>query len=67
MITIVVAVALLAVGIVLALPVEPAMELLDPVRDVAGRYGLTLDQEIGYLCLFAGDVLLVAGSLLPGI
>jgi hypothetical protein len=67
LITVALAVAFLAVGVVLALPVEPALELLEPVRDFTGRYGLTLDREIGYLCLFVGDVLLVAGSLLPGI
>jgi len=61
------AVALLAVGAILALPVTPALELLDPLRDLAGNYGLRLDRELGYLCLFAGDVLLIAGSLLPGI
>jgi len=67
LITVGLAVALLAVGAILALPVTPALELLDPLRDLAGNYGLRLDRELGYLCLFAGDVLLIAGSLLPGI
>jgi hypothetical protein len=67
LITVAIAVALLVVGAILAVPVEPAMNLLDPVRDFVGGYGLTLDREMGYLLLFAGDVLLVAGSLLPGI
>ncbi len=67
LITVGLAVALLAVGAILALPVTPPLELLDPLRDLAGNYGLRLDRELGYLCLFAGDVLLIAGSLLPGI
>ena len=67
LITVGIAVACLVVGAILALPIEPAMALLDPVRDFAGGYGLALDREMGYLLLFVGDVLLVAGSLLPGI
>ena len=41
--------------------------LLDPVRDVLGMVGLTLDRELAYLMLFACPTLLVVGSLLPGI
>jgi hypothetical protein len=67
LITVAAAVALLVVGAILALPIEPALAALDPVRDLVGRYGLTLDREMGYLALFAGNVLLIAGSLLPGI
>ena len=67
LITVAAAVALLVVGAILALPVTPALELLDPLRDLMTPYGLTLDREMGYLLLFAGDVLLIAGSLLPGI
>jgi hypothetical protein len=67
LITVAAALALLAVGAILALPVTPALDLLDPLRDVAGRYGIVLDTQLGWLLLFAGDVLLVAGSLLPGI
>jgi hypothetical protein len=67
LITVAAAVALLVVGAILALPVTPALDLLDPLRDFAGGYGIRLDTQLGYLLLFAGDVLLVAGSLLPGI
>lgn len=67
LITVAAAVALLAVGAILALPIAPAVEVLDPLRDVVARYGVELDTELGYLLLFAGDVLLIAGSLLPGI
>lgn len=67
LITVAAAVALLVVGAILALPITPALELLDPIRDFVSGYGLDLDREAGYLLLFAGDVLLIAGSLLPGI
>ena len=67
MITVALAVACLVVGAILALPIEPALALLDPVRDIASGYGLTLDTQIGWLLLFVGDVLLIVGSLLPGI
>ena len=67
LITVAAAVALLVIGAILALPIEPALNLIDPVRDVVRPYGLVLDREMGYLALFLGDALLVAGSLLPGI
>lgn len=67
LITVAIAVSLLVVGATLALPIEPALALLDPVREIAGGYGLRLDASMGWLLLFLGDVLLIAGSLLPGI
>jgi hypothetical protein len=67
MITVAAAVALIVVGAILALPITPALELLEPVRDLVGPYGVLLDADLGYLLLFAGDGLLIAGSLLPGI
>jgi len=67
LITVGIAVALLAIGAILALPVTPALELLESLRDLATPYGLDLDPQLGYLCLFLGNVLLIAGSLLPGI
>lgn len=67
LITVAIAVSLLVVGAILALPIEPALTLLDPVREIAGGYGLRLDASMGWLLLFLGDVLLIAGSLLPGI
>ncbi len=63
-----VAVALAVIGVAFALPLEPAIPLLEPIIDpFAGAIGLTLDAELGYLCLFLSAGLLVAGSLLPGI
>jgi hypothetical protein len=67
LITVAAAVALLVVGAVLALPIPPAFDMLEPLRDFVTPYGVDLDRELGYLLLFAGDLLLIAGSLLPGI
>ena len=67
LITVGVAVVLLVVGAVLALPIEPALVLLEPLETFAAQYGLVLDRELGYLALFLGNALLIAGSLLPGI
>ena len=67
MITVAIAVALLVVGAILALPLEPALDLIEPVESFVADYGLVLDVQMGWLLLFAGNVLLIAGSLLPGI
>lgn len=67
MITVVAAVALLVVGAVLALPIPMAVDLLAPVGTIVESFGIAFDAQLGYLALFAGNALLVAGSLLPGI
>ncbi len=67
LITVVVALVLGVIGFAFAWPVEGLLPLLDPVRDVLGMVGLTLDRELAYLMLFACPTLLVVGSLLPGI
>ena len=67
MVTVALAVALAVVGVILAWPVDPAVALLAPVGDITRSFGLALDAQTGYLCLFASSALLVAGSLLPGI
>jgi hypothetical protein len=67
MVTVVVAVALAAVGVVYAWPIDALLSIMAPVADAAGRIGLELNREMGYLCLFASSCLLIAGSLLPGI
>jgi hypothetical protein len=67
LITVGIAVALLAVGAILALPIEPAVDLLAPIDDFVRGYGLALDVQMGWLALFVGNALLIAGSLLPGI
>ena len=68
MITVVVALALGAIGLVFALPIDQGAAVLEPVLDpVLSSVGLAFDRELGYLCLFACPTLLVVGSLLPGI
>jgi hypothetical protein len=67
LITVVIALALGVIGFVFLWPVEPLLPLLDPLRDVLGAIGVTLDRELAYLALFACPTLLVIGSLLPGI
>lgn len=67
MITVGIALALGAVGLVYAWPIDGLMSLIAPVTDVIASVGLTMDRELGFLCLFACPSLLVVGSLLPGI
>jgi len=68
LVTVVLAVALAALGLVLALPIDAALPLVEPILEpLVGTVGLNLDRELGYLCLFLSPSLLVAGSLLPGI
>jgi hypothetical protein len=67
LVTVGIALALAAVGLVYAWPIEGLVPVLAPVADLAAQIGLVLDRELGYLCLFASSCLLVAGSLLPGI
>jgi hypothetical protein len=67
LITVGVALALGAIGLVYAWPVSSLVPVLDPLTNVLGSVGLTMDRELAYLCLFACPSLLVIGSLLPGI
>jgi hypothetical protein len=67
MITVVVALALGALGLAYAWPIDALVNALQPVADVIASVGLTMDRELGFLCLFACPSLLVIGSLLPGI
>jgi hypothetical protein len=67
LITVVIALALGIVGFAIAWPVDPLLPLLDPLSGPLASVGLSLDRELGYLCLFACPTLLVVGSLLPGI
>ena len=66
-VTVVVAVVLAAVGLVLAWPIDSLVGLLAPVGDVLAPFGIALDQQTGFICLFASPALLVVGSLLPQI
>lgn len=67
LITVVVALVLGVIGFAILWPVEPLLPLLDPVRQVLGAVGITLDRDLANLALFACPTLLVVGSLLPGI
>ena len=67
LITVGIALAIGAIGLVYAWPIDSLVPILDPLTDVLGSIGLSMDRELAYLCLFACPSLLVVGSLLPGI
>jgi hypothetical protein len=67
LITVGIALVIGAIGLVYAWPIDSLVPILDPVTDILGQVGLTMDRELAYLCLFACPSLLVVGSLLPGI
>lgn len=67
LVTVALAVALGLVGVALAWPIDPAVSLLAPASSTLAGFGLPLDAQTGWLCLFVSSALLVAGSLLPGI
>ena len=67
LITVVIALILGLIGFVFLWPVEPFVPLLDPIRDVLGAVGLTLDRQLASLALAACPTLLVVGSLVRGI
>ena len=67
MITVVAAVALILVGMSATIfPLDFVNAALDVVQDALGT-NIQLTKQDAYLFMFAGDALLVAGSLLPGI
>ena len=67
MITVVIAAALILVGLsATVFPLDFVNAALDVVQDTLGT-SLEITTEVGWLFLFAGDALLIAGSLLPGI
>ena len=67
MITVGIALALGVVGLVYAWPIDGLISIIAPITDVIASFGLTMDRELGFLCLFACPSLLAVGSLLPGI
>jgi hypothetical protein len=67
LITVGIALALAAIGLVYAWPIDALTPLLDPVASVLSSVGLTLDRQLAELMLFACPTLLVVGSLVPGI
>ena len=67
MITVVIAVALILVGLsATVFPLDFVNAALDVVQDTIGTH-LEVTTEVAWLSLFVGDALLIAGSLLPGI
>ena len=64
MITVVVAIALAAIGVILAWPIDSLVGVLAPFESILRPIGLGLDRETGFLCLLASPALLVVGSLL---
>jgi hypothetical protein len=67
LVTVVIALAVGAIGLVYAWPIDQLVPVLDPVAKALASVGLRMDRELADLCLFACPSLLVVGSLLPGI
>ena len=67
LVTVVIAAALILVGLsATVFPLDFVNAALDVVQGFLGT-DIEVTTELAWLFLFAGDVLLVAGSLLPGI
>ena len=67
LITVVIAVALILVGLsATVFPIDIVNQALDLVQSTIGT-NIEVTTEVAWLFLFAGDTLLIAGSLLPGI
>ena len=67
LITVVIAVALVLVGLsATVFPLDFVNVALDVVQGYAGM-NIEVTTELAWLFLFAGNALLIAGSLLPGI
>lgn len=65
--TVVIAVALIIVGLsATVFPIDFVNEVLAFVQSTIG-IDIQVTTEIGWLAMLAGDVLLVVGSLVPGI
>ena len=69
MVTVLIAIALLVIGLSLTLvPIGPLNEFLaEYVSPTLSGYGFAIDRQLGYICLAASPTLLVIGSLFPGI
>ena len=67
LITVVIAVVLILVGLsATVFPIDIVNQALDLVQSTIGT-NIDVTTEVAWLFLFAGDALLIAGSLLPGI
>ena len=66
-VTVVIAIALLVVGLsATVFPLDFVNAALDLVQSYLGT-NIEVTTQLGWLFLLAGDALLIAGSLLPGI
>lgn len=67
LVTVVIALALIVVGLsVTIFPLDFVNQALDLVQSTIGT-NIEVTTQLGWLFLLAGNALLVAGSLLPGI
>jgi hypothetical protein len=66
-ITIAIAVVLLVIGAILALPIAQGVKLLEPLATALTSSGIRFDRQLGYILLLAGDALLILGSLVRGL
>ena len=67
LVTVVIAVALIVVGLsVTIFPLDFVNQALDLVQSTIGT-NIEVTEQLGWLFLLAGNALLIAGSLLPGI
>lgn len=67
LVTVVLALALLAVGLsATVFPIDFVNQALDIVQGYLGT-SIEVTTEVGWLFMLVGDGLLIAGSLLPGI
>ncbi len=67
LVTVVIALALIVVGLsVTVFPLDFVNQALDLVQSTFGT-DIEVTTQIGWLFLLAGDLLLIVGSLLPGI
>jgi hypothetical protein len=66
-ITIAIAIVLLVIGAILALPIPQGVKLLDPLATALASSGIHFDRQLGYILLLAGDALLILGSLVKGL
>ncbi|MDQ6794263.1 MAG: hypothetical protein M3067_05520 [Chloroflexota bacterium] len=67
MLTVVVAVVLLVIGAILALPIAQGANLLEPLAKALAPLGVHFDRQLGYILLLVGDLLLIVGSLVRGL
>ena len=67
LVTVVIALALIVVGLsVTVFPLDFVNQALDLVQSTLGT-DIEVTTQVGWLFLLAGDLLLIVGSLLPGI